>query len=75
MFIVRKWRKRRKTIITKLDRTSFARIPEIITLQEAVIILGISEINLRKNAREGKIKAFEVGKLWRFYKSDLMNMY
>ena len=49
-------------------------MPEILTLREAAIVLGVSEVNLRKNAREGKLKAFKVGKLWRFYKSDIMNM-
>ncbi|MCA9644290.1 MAG: excisionase family DNA-binding protein [Myxococcales bacterium] len=42
-----------------------------LTLREAAGVLGISDSTLRKRAHDGTVKAYRVGKLWRFRRSQL----
>lgn len=43
----------------------------MMSIHEAAAYLGISAFSLRKMAREGKVPAGRVGRLWRFHKEDL----
>lgn len=52
--------------------TTWAREAPILDAARVGILLGISEVQVRILAREGKLPAFKVGKLWRFEKSALM---
>jgi excisionase family DNA binding protein len=42
-----------------------------LTVSEAAAVLGISDGTLRKRAHDGTVKAYRVGKLWRFRRSQL----
>lgn len=42
-----------------------------LTLREAAAVLGLSEHTLRKRAADKSVKAYRIGKLWRFRRSEL----
>lgn len=42
-----------------------------LTLREAADVLGISEGTLRKRALDKSVKAYRIGRLWRFRRSEL----
>lgn len=52
--------------------TTWAREAPILSSERVALLLGVSEVQVRILAREGKIPAFKVGKLWRFEKTALM---
>ena len=42
-----------------------------LSLRDASALLGISTSTLRKRALDGSVKAYRIGKLWRFRRSSL----
>lgn len=61
--------------------TTWARVPVILDIHEAAILLGISEVQLRKISHDmsdgkelqsGEVPAFKVGKVWSYSKTRLM---
>lgn len=58
--------------IRQLPPTSWEREPVILTPERAALVLGISQITIRRLARSGELPAFKVGGMWRFEKSALM---
>ena len=58
--------------IIKRPATMWAKLPVVLGTEEVAIIFGLTEVQTRTLAREGKVPAFKVGKNWRFEKSALM---
>lgn len=46
-------------------------VPEIMTIHDCSLYLGISEDTVYKYAAQGKLPAFKLGNRWRFKKSLL----
>lgn len=46
-------------------------LPDVVTLQQLAEFLQVSEQTVRRFVKAGKIKAFKLGKDWRFYKTDI----
>lgn len=44
----------------------------VYTLQEAAELLKVNPRTLHREARKGKVRAFRVGRQWRFYGRDLL---
>ncbi len=58
--------------IKQRPATMWEREPVILDVSRTALVLGLTEYQVRRFAREGKIPAFKVGKLWRFEKGRLM---
>ena len=54
--------------------TTWKNLPVIMDSELVSIVLGLSEVQIRTLAREGKIPAFKVGNQWRFEKRALMQL-
>lgn len=52
--------------------TVWTKVPVILNIHEAAILLGISEVQLRNLSARGEVPAFKVGTMWRFEKHRLM---
>ncbi|MGN0670032.1 MAG: helix-turn-helix domain-containing protein [Oscillospiraceae bacterium] len=52
--------------------TVWERLPVIMDSETLAIVLGLSAVQVRTLAREGKIPAVRVGKQWRFEKTRIM---
>ncbi len=67
-------RGRPKSRIAQRPAYTWEKEPVILSSERVAILLGITPQVVRIMARTGQIPAFKVGKrLWRFYKSDIMN--
>lgn len=51
--------------------TNWDEVPIVVDLAYISVLLGISNEYARQLVRDGIIKAFKVGKLWRIKKEDL----
>jgi excisionase family DNA binding protein len=53
--------------------TAWERVPVVMDLSYAAVLLGVSLDRLRKLAQRGEFPAFKVGKLWRVNKTDMLS--
>ena len=58
--------------IIKRPATMWAKLPVVLKTEDVAIIFGLTEVQVRALARDGKIPAFKFGNNWRFEKGALM---
>lgn len=60
-----------EAVTEAVERDTTADVDEYLTPEEAAALLKIHEQTLRRFLREGKIKAFFIGRVWRIPRASI----